>query len=127
DPRRFATDLLERFRDLVVLAAVPDALDKGLVNVDPEAVGRMRDQASQLGPAELTRAADVLTGGLTEMRGAPAPRLLLELMCARVLLPATDGDQATARPARLQQMGRRVASGASPQAAPVSPPPAAAA
>ncbi len=125
DPRRFATDLLERFRDLVVLAAVPDALDKGLVNVDPEAVERMRDQASQLGPAELTRAADILNGGLTEMRGATAPRLLLELMCARVLLPAVDGDQTTALLARLEQMERRVASGATTQAAPVSPSPVA--
>ena len=124
DPRRFATDLLERFRDLVVLAAVPDALDKGLVNVDPEAADRMRDQASRLGPAELTRAADVLNGGLTEMRGATAPRLLLELMCARVLLPATDGDQGAALLARLEQMERRVASGAVAQAAPVAPSPA---
>lgn len=125
DPRRFATDLLERFRDLVVLAAVPDALDKGLVNVDAEEAGRMRDQASRLGPAELTRATDILNGGLTEMRGATAPRLLLELMCARVLLPATDGDQGAALLARLEQMERRVASGAVAQAAPAAPAPAA--
>lgn len=121
DPRRFTTDLLERFRDLVVLAAVPDALDKGLVNVAPEAADQMRDQASRLGPAELTRAADILNQGLTEMRGATAPRLLLELTCARVLLPGTDGDQGTALLARLEQMERRIASGAG-AAAPVAAP-----
>ena len=111
DPRRFTTDLLERFRDLVVLAAVPDAIDKGLVNVSPESVDQMKEQAARLGPAELSRAAEVLNQGLTEMRGATAPRLLLELLCSRILLPATDGDQ-TALLARLEQMERRLASGA---------------
>ncbi|WP_116247485.1 DNA polymerase III subunit gamma and tau [Nocardiopsis sp. FIRDI 009] len=124
DPRRFTTDLLERFRDLVVLAAVPDALDKGLVNADPEAAERMREQAARLGPAELTRAAEILNQGLTDMRGATAPRLLLELMCSRVLLPGTDGADGSALLARLEQMERRVASGAvapaAPQAAPVA-------
>ncbi|WP_435110426.1 DNA polymerase III subunit gamma and tau [Nocardiopsis synnemataformans] len=124
DPRRFTTDLLERFRDLVVLAAVPDALDKGLVNVDPEATERMKDQAARLGPAELSRAADILNQGLTEMRGATAPRLLLELMCSRVLLPAADGNQGAALLARLEQMERRIASGAvAPPATPVQPAP----
>ena len=111
DPRRFTTDLLERFRDLVVLAAVPDAIDKGLVNVSPESVDQMKEQAARLGPAELSRAAEVLNQGLTEMRGATAPRLLLELLCSRILLPATDGDQ-SALLARLEQMERRLASGA---------------
>ncbi|WP_017599031.1 DNA polymerase III subunit gamma and tau [Nocardiopsis lucentensis] len=112
DPRRFTTDLLERFRDLVILAAVPDALDKGLVNADPEAAERMREQAARLGPAELTRAAEILNQGLTDMRGATAPRLLLELMCSRVLLPGTDGADGSALAARLEQMERRIASGA---------------
>ncbi|RKS06714.1 DNA polymerase-3 subunit gamma/tau [Nocardiopsis sp. Huas11] len=112
DPRRFTTDLLERVRDLVILAAVPDALDKGLINVAAEAADQMKTQAAKLGPAELTRAADILNQGLTEMRGATAPRLLLELMCSRILLPGTDGDQGVALLARLEQMERRVASGA---------------
>lgn len=135
DPRRFTTDLLERFRDLVVLAAVPDALDKGLVNVSPESVEQMKDQAARLGPATLSRAAEILNQGLTEMRGATAPRLLLELMCSRILLPATDGDQGTALLARVEQMERRLASGAvapapatavpvTPAPAPVAPAPA---
>ncbi|MGW9349837.1 DNA polymerase III subunit gamma and tau [Nocardiopsis flavescens] len=119
DPRRFATDLLERFRDLVVLAAVPDALEKGLVNVAAEAAEQMKSQAARLGPAELTRGADLLNQGLTDMRGATAPRLVLELMCSRILLPSADGDQG-ALLARLEQMERRVAAG--PVAAPAAPP-----
>ncbi|WP_017579409.1 DNA polymerase III subunit gamma and tau [Nocardiopsis valliformis] len=129
DPRRFTTDLLERFRDLVVLAAVPDALDKGLVNVSPESAEQMKEQAARLGPAELSRGAEILNQGLTEMRGATAPRLLLELMCSRILLPATDGAQGAALLARLEQMERRVASGAVAPAAsapaPAAPAPAA--
>ncbi|MFI6576883.1 DNA polymerase III subunit gamma and tau [Nocardiopsis sp. NPDC050513] len=124
DPRRFTTDLLERFRDLVILAAVPDALDKGLVNADPGAAERMREQSARLGPAELTRAAEILNQGLTDMRGATAPRLLLELMCSRVLLPGTDGAESAALLARLEQMERRVASGAAAPAAPQAAPPA---
>ncbi|WP_304452667.1 DNA polymerase III subunit gamma and tau [Nocardiopsis sp. YSL2] len=126
DPRRFTTDLLERVRDLVILAAVPDALDKGLINVASEAAEQMKQQASRMGPAELTRAADILNQGLTEMRGATAPRLLLELMCSRILLPGTDGDQGVALLARLEQMERRIASGAiAPAAQPAAPAPAA--
>ncbi|CAL9484213.1 hypothetical protein SUDANB121_03118 [Nocardiopsis dassonvillei] len=123
DPRRFATDLLERFRDLVVLAAVPDALDKGLVNVAAESADQMKAQAARLGPAELTRGADLLNQGLTEMRGATAPRLVLELMCSRILLPSADGDQG-ALLARLEQMERRIAAG--PMAAPAAQAPPAA-
>ncbi|MFC7327993.1 DNA polymerase III subunit gamma and tau [Marinactinospora rubrisoli] len=122
DPRRFTADLLERTRDLVVLAAVPDALDKGLINVPPDAVEHMREQAERLGPATLTRAADILNSGLTEMRGATAPRLLLELLCARVLLPGTDtAGEGPAMLARLEQLERRVAAG--PVAAPQPPVP----
>jgi DNA polymerase III subunit gamma/tau len=73
DPRRFTADLLERLRDLVVLTAVPDALDKGLINVAPDTVERMREQAERIGAGALTRAADILNTGLTEMRGGPPP------------------------------------------------------
>nr|WP_255429898.1 DNA polymerase III subunit gamma and tau [Streptomonospora sp. PA3] len=117
DPRRFTADLLERTRDLVVLAAVPDALDKGLINVAPDAVERMREQAERLGPARLTRAADILNQGLTEMRGATSPRLLLELMCARIVLPGSaSGGDSGALLARLEQLEQRMAAG--PPAAP---------
>jgi DNA polymerase III subunit gamma/tau len=90
DPRRFAEDLLRRLRDLVIVAAVPDALTTGLVDVAPDQAERLASQAAALGAGELTRAAEVIATGLTDMRGTTAPRLHLELMCARVLLPGTD-------------------------------------
>ncbi|WP_017595498.1 DNA polymerase III subunit gamma and tau [Nocardiopsis potens] len=129
DPRRFTADLLERVRDLVVLGAVPDALDKGLINVSPDAVDAMRDQASRLGPAQLTRAAEVLNQGLTEMRGATSPRLLLELLCARILLPGADGEDGAALLARVEQLERRGPAGPAPavQQPPAQQPPAPAA
>ena len=95
DPRRFATDLLERFRDLIVLQAVPDAATRGVVDAPEDVLDRMRDQAARLGPATLTRCAEVVQAGLGEMRGATAPRLLLEVICARLLLPsASDTESA---------------------------------
>ncbi|MFZ0903872.1 MAG: DNA polymerase III subunits gamma/tau, partial [Mycobacterium sp.] len=95
DPRRFATDLLERFRDLLVLQAVPDAVARGVVDAPQDVLDRMRDQAARIGTATLTRYAEVVHAGLTEMRGATAPRLLLEVICARLLLPsASDTESA---------------------------------
>ncbi|GAS91366.1 DNA polymerase III subunits gamma/tau [Mycolicibacterium brisbanense] len=88
DPRRFATDLLERFRDLIVLQAVPDAAARGVVDAPTDVLDRMREQADRLGSATLTRYAEVVHAGLGEMRGATAPRLLLEVVCARLLLPS---------------------------------------
>jgi DNA polymerase III subunit gamma/tau len=95
DPRRFATDLLERFRDLIVLQAVPDAASRGVVDAPEDVLDRMREQAARIGPATLTRCAEVVQAGLGEMRGATAPRLLLEVVCARLLLPsASDAESA---------------------------------
>lgn len=108
DPRRFVTDLLERLRDLVILAAVPDAEDKGLIDAPDDVVERMRAQAGTFGAAELSRAADVVNTGLTEMRGATSPRLQLELICARVLLPAAYGDERSVQ-ARLDRLERGAA------------------
>lgn len=96
DPRRFAADLLERIRDLLVLSAVPAALDKGLINVSPDATEQMGQQAQSIGHTALTHAASTLSEGLTQMRGATAPRLQLELICARILFGATAGETATA-------------------------------
>ncbi|MFN0142748.1 MAG: DNA polymerase III subunits gamma/tau [Mycobacterium sp.] len=95
DPRRFAIDLLERFRDLIVLQAVPDAASRGVVDAPGDVLDRMREQAGRVGPATLTRYAEVVHNGLGEMRGATAPRLLLEVVCARLLLPsASDTESA---------------------------------
>ncbi|MFE1954856.1 DNA polymerase III subunit gamma and tau, partial [Streptomyces sp. NPDC059524] len=105
DPRRFVTDLLERLRDLVILAAVPDAAEKGLIDAPADVIERMQAQASTFGAAELSRAADLVNEGLTEMRGANSPRLQLELICARVLLPAAYGDERSVM-ARLDRIER---------------------
>lgn len=107
DPRRFVADLLERLRDLVILAAVPDAAEKGLIDAPSDVVERMQAQAGVFGAAELSRAADLVNEGLTEMRGATSPRLQLELICARVLLPAAYGDE-RALMARLDRIERGV-------------------
>uniref|UniRef100_A0AAU2A1R5 DNA polymerase III subunit gamma/tau n=1 Tax=Streptomyces sp. NBC_00093 TaxID=2975649 RepID=A0AAU2A1R5_9ACTN len=107
DPRRFVADLLERLRDLVILAAVPDAAEKGLIDAPVDVVERMQAQAGVFGAAELSRAADLVNDGLTEMRGATSPRLQLELICARVLLPAAYGDERSVM-ARLDKLERGI-------------------
>ncbi len=107
DPRRFAADLLERLRDLLVLQQVPDAVDKGLLDVPADQLERMSTQASQLGVATLTRCAEIIHNGLLEMRGTTSPRLLLELICARMLLPGVDGS-AGGLLQRLERLERRL-------------------
>ncbi len=107
DPRRFATDLLERFRDLLVLQAVPDAISRGVVDAPEDVLDRMREQAARMGPATLTRYAEVVHAGLTEMRGATAPRLLLEVVCARLLLPSAS-DTESALLQRLERIETRL-------------------
>ncbi|MFI6925100.1 DNA polymerase III subunit gamma and tau [Nonomuraea spiralis] len=127
DPRRFASDLLERFRDLVILANVPEAASSGLLDRPADELERLVQQAASMGPAELTRAAEIFNAGLTEMRGATSPRLLLELMCARVLLPGAAQGEASllARLERLER-GGTVAQMASRAGAVTIPRPAAA-
>lgn len=107
DPRRFAEDLLRRMRDLVILAAVPDAVNNRLIDVSPEQGERLAHQTAAMGAGELTRAAEVLATGLTQMRGTTAPRLHLELMCSRILLPDADTDERGVH-ARLDRLERRV-------------------
>ena len=107
DPRRFAEDFLQRLRDLVIVAAVPDALDKGLLDVPGDRAERLVSQASGFGPSELTRAADIVNAALMEFRGATAPRLLLELMCARILVPGSDNSTQGFQ-ARLDRLERRL-------------------
>lgn len=107
DPRRFVADLLERLRDLVILAAVPDATETGLIDAPSDVLERMQAQAGIFGAAELSRAADLVNAGLTEMRGANSPRLQLELICARVMLPAAYGDERSVM-ARLDRLERGV-------------------
>ncbi|MFD9598669.1 DNA polymerase III subunit gamma and tau, partial [Kitasatospora sp. NPDC059973] len=125
DPRRFVTDLLERLRDLVILATVPDAGEKGLIDAPADRVAVMQAQADAFGAAELSRAADIVNTGLTEMRGNAAPRLQLELICARVMLPGAYSDELSLQ-ARLDKLERRAATGgfAAPMQAPAMQTPA---
>jgi DNA polymerase-3 subunit gamma/tau len=118
DPRRFAQDVLERLRDLVVLDAVPDAGGKGLLDCPADQLERMSRQVTMLGTAGISRAADLFHEGLTEMRGTTAPRLLLELVCARVLLPAASTDDAAVL-TRIERLERRFDIAGSAPAAPV--------
>ena len=106
DPRRFTEDLLRRLRDLVIVSAVPDAPATGLIDVSEDQGERLVAQAARFGRADLSRAADLVATGLTEMRGATAPRLLLELICARVLLPGADHTTQGVQ-ARLDRLERR--------------------
>jgi DNA polymerase-3 subunit gamma/tau len=110
DPRRFGEDLLRRLRDLVIVSAVPGAVAKGIVDAPADHADQLNAQAARFGPAELTRAADVVSQGLTDMRGATAPRLLLELICARVMLPGSDHSIEGVH-ARLDRIERRMAIG----------------
>nr|WP_300048696.1 DNA polymerase III subunit gamma and tau [uncultured Nocardioides sp.] len=128
DPRRFTEDLLRRLRDLVIVTAVPDAPATGLIDVSEDAGERLVAQAARFGAIELSRAADIVAAGLTEMRGATAPRLLLELLCARVLLPGAD-HTADGVMARLERLERRMDVTGAPTSAPAAAPsrPAAAA
>ncbi|WP_028653133.1 DNA polymerase III subunit gamma and tau [Nocardioides halotolerans] len=116
DPRRFTEDLLRRLRDLVIVAAVPGATASGLIDVSEDLADRLVAQAARFGATELSRAADILATGLTEMRGATAPRLLLELLCARVLLPGAD-HTTDGLAARLDRLERRAAITGTPSAA----------
>ncbi|MBA2560981.1 MAG: DNA polymerase III subunit gamma and tau [Propionibacteriales bacterium] len=116
DSRRFAEDLLHRLRDLVVMSAVPNAASRGLIELSEDQAERLSGQAARFGRAELTRAADIVSQGLTDMRGATAPRLLLEMMCARILLPGAD-QSVEGLGARLDRIERRLSVVAEPGAA----------
>ena len=122
EPRRFVADLLEHFRDLIMISAVPDAAAQGLVTGPDDLLAAMSAQAAQFGRAELVRDAELLSVGLTEMRGATAPRLQLELLVARLLLPGAD-DSELGVAARIDTVERRLAI-AGPHATAASPAPA---
>src|SRR5689334_13621719 len=113
DPRRFTGDLLERLRDLIILQRVPDAAGSGIIDAPADQLERMTAQASRMGQASLSRLADIAHAGLTEMRGTTAPRLVLELIIARMLLPGADESHA-ALLQRVERMERRLGASDSP-------------
>jgi DNA polymerase-3 subunit gamma/tau len=95
DPRRFTSDMLERIRDLMIVDALKDSTANSILRDMPDdQMERMRNQANRIGTANLSRAADIAAEGLTQMRGATAPRLILELICGGILLPIGDNTEA---------------------------------
>ncbi len=115
DPRRFVEDLLERLRDIVIVNALAggktqaplEAAAAVLRGVPEEEILAMQQQSQRFGRAELSRTADIVNSALTEMTGATSPRLHLELMIARVLVPASD-DTERGSLARIERLERRI-------------------
>jgi DNA polymerase-3 subunit gamma/tau len=119
DPRRFASDLLERLRDLMIVDALAATNANSILRELPDdQLERMRTQAQNIGAANLSRAADIAAEGLTQMRGATAPRLILELICGRILLPGGDKSEAGLL-SRIERL-ERVDGIAAPVATPVA-------
>ena len=116
DPRRFAADLLQRLRDLIMVQSVPQAIERGLVDAPVEQAETMGRQAEQIGPATLARCADMVHEGMASMRGATSPRLLLEILCAKLLLPSADDSMA----ALLQRVESLESGAVRPGTAPVA-------
>jgi DNA polymerase-3 subunit gamma/tau len=104
DPKRFAQDLLERLRDLIIIGASDQRNSSVLNDLPQNQLDRIRTQAKLIGVATLIRAADTLAAGLTAMRGATPPRLILELICGRILLPASDDAALLARVEKLEKV-----------------------
>jgi DNA polymerase-3 subunit gamma/tau len=102
DPRRFTQDFLERLRDLIIVGAVEESASQILREIPEDQLQRMRAQATIIGTANLIRSADIVAAGLTQMRGATAPRLMLELICGRILLPGSDDVGLISRIERLE-------------------------
>ena len=106
EPRRFAQDLLERLRDLVVAGAVEEGLKSILRNYPDDQLERMRAQAARIGSGNLSRAAAIVAEGLNQMRGATAPRLILELIASRIVIAGNDeSDQGLL--ARIERLERQ--------------------
>ncbi|MGB9280636.1 MAG: DNA polymerase III subunit gamma and tau, partial [Pseudonocardiaceae bacterium] len=126
DPRRFVSDLLQRFRDLVLLRVALEPACNGLIDAPQDQLATMIAQAETLGAGSLTRFAEITHNGLIEMRGTTAPRLLLELLCARMLLPsAAENEGAVLH--RLERLERRLTIAPPPSQQPpaAQPPPSA--
>jgi DNA polymerase-3 subunit gamma/tau len=103
DPKRFASDLLERMRDLIIVGASDENNSAILISLATDQLDRIRTQAKLIGIATLIRSADLIAQGLTQMRGATPPRLILELICGQMMLPAGDNANITARIEKLEK------------------------
>ena len=94
DPRRFVEDLLQRLRDLLIIAVAGDGARDVLADTPQDQFERMQRQAQNWGPHGLSRAADLTDEALRAMTGATSPRLQLELLVGRILVPAPAPAQA---------------------------------
>ena len=103
DPKRFAQDLLERLRDLIIVGAVDENSSHILKDLPIDQLDRIRTQAKLIGVANLIRSADLLANGLTQMRGATPPRLILELICGQMMQPTGDNAAVVARIEKLER------------------------
>ncbi|STC79486.1 DNA polymerase III subunit gamma and tau [Corynebacterium ulcerans] len=121
DPRRFATDLLDRLRDLMVLQAVPDAFELGLVDAPTDRADVMRAQAADFHQGEVAHLAALVNDGLRGLKGATSPRLLLEILCAKMLLPSAPASAALTPPPGNAQPAGLPAGGQSPGASAAIP------
>lgn len=89
DPRRFAVDLLDRLRDLMILQAVPGAIDAGLVSAPTDRASVLTAQAQRFSGPQLTYLASTVNDRISDLTGATSPRLLLDIMCAHLLIGST--------------------------------------
>ena len=117
DPKRFASDLLERMRDLIIVGASDENNSSILISLPTDQLDRIRTQAKLIGIASLIRSANLIAQGLTQMRGATPPRLILELICGQMMLPAGDNANITARIEKLEKSSSMISPAI--QAAPV--------
>lgn len=126
DPRRFVDDVLERLRDLIVVAATGQGAAAVLRGVSAEDLERMKGQAAAFGPTRLSRVADLVIATLDDMTGATSPRLQLELMVARVLargtVPASPPDAVPTAPPLAAGASSGASGGGGPASAPAAVP-----
>lgn len=123
DPRRFVEDLLEHLRDLIVILSVGEEAKNVLRGIPSDELEKMKTQALGFGLAELTHAAETVNTALTDMSGATSPKLHLELMCAKVLVPSSDQTEVGSL-ARIERLERRIGVGSATgvESAQVAPP-----
>lgn len=113
DPRRFVEDLLQRLRDLLILAVAGDQAQAALGSLPVDQLERMQVQARALGAGQLSRCADMCAAALGTMVGATSPRLQLELLMARLLVVGLA--QPTTAPRSLPGGGSQGVAGAQSQ------------
>jgi len=125
DPRRFAVDLLDRLRDLMILQAVPGAIEAGLVSAPTDRASVLTAQAQRFSGPQLTYLASTVNDRISDLTGATSPRLLLEIMCAHLLIgstgPAGAGPAPAAAPASAPAPAANAAAVSPAPAGPATP------